>query len=458
MAAVVPYALAPEFERGLVYCLATSPSVYAAVATHLEPEAFPSAEARTLVKIFAQIYETLGRGPVTETEVVQEVTAHARDRGKITIDHLHAVVAYLELGATHDVTAEAALKLFRPQLQNRVRDEAIRSSLSGASTEDCVAQLQASLTVGVLNQSPSSEMSADWYHDIARLNLMETVPTGCAAVDIRMKGGAAKGQLFVAGGGSNSGKSSWLRQMAAIASREGGAVLFVTNQTPLRMVKAMILADLTNIPFAKIMSGDFTDPAHKQSWARYHEGEQRWGPIHTMWVAPGDATPQTIFDEAKRIEDRHGYKLLEIGIDYADRLTDGNLTGSPDYIVMRNVYEPLTVYAQENNCVVATGSQVKDKKKGAKYLTESELSDSKHKGRIAEQVITLNPEKNDEGEKEMWVYIAKQKLDEAEIAVGPVATDFAFGRFSKLSKRIHAGARPSEAARADAVESAMMFG
>jgi len=57
------------------------------------------------------------------------------------------------------------------------------------------------------------------------------------------------------------------------------------------------------------------------------------------------------------------------------------------------------------------------------------MADSAHKARIADIVVTLN-----KGEEGITYYVAKHRTDAGQQTVGPIPTDFVYGRICPTSR------------------------
>jgi hypothetical protein len=122
-------------------------------------------------------------------------------------------------------------------------------------------------------------------------------------------------------------------------------------------------------------------------------------------------------------------------VDYADRMVSGKskVDGGHDYKIFMHVFQELSMWATRERLWLWTASQRKGLDKGKKVADAEDASDSKHKGRIADVVITLNirGELNDE----MLYGIAKDRMASSGGTVGPLPTDFARARMVYLNDR-----------------------
>lgn len=445
---VEPYTLDAEFERALVAYLVIDRKVYGALRPGLEADAFPTKAAQVVVEMCALVFQDMGTGPGSSVVVAQKLRHRHAEDGKLTFDAMISAMEYMEDAIDADrPSADAVVASFAPQIQERLRGDVLRDALMGLDPKEMRRRLEVAETVGYVDTSLGSKLGVSSFSDIASLGHMEKLPTGIPKLDTFLEGGAPRGQLWAWLGDSNSGKSTALGQQAAATLREGGLVLFGTNELPPPMVKAKILGDLCNIPFKAILQGRTERAAEV-----YAKLAPQLGDLYVKELDTGLTTPGDLDDWRKEVEDQEGRKVDLMAIDYADRMTDGLESNSSDYVVMRNVYNGLVNMAKAEHMVVATASQAKARKAGQKFLKLGDMADSRHKGRIANVVVSLNW---DDEEKEMWLYICKQKLGASDVELGPIPTDWEYGRVSTIPKRVQDGARPSDDWQAVQVEKAM---
>lgn len=438
-----PYTMDADFERAVIRYMVTDRRFYGAIRQGLEPEAFPSADARMVAEVCGLCFQETGNGPGSEVIVNQRLRHMCHEDGKITIDTAIATMLYVQDAVDDDACpdAESVLSIFVPQLKDRVKTEVLRDALMGEGIEEIRKKFDQVDQIGFVDTSLGSRLGSHVFKGLGRIHAMEKLPTGMVPLDAYLRGGIPRGSTYCIGGDSNAGKSTALTQMAAANIREGGLVLFATNEDPEHMVQAKILADLTDVPFEQLLQGN-TDVAER----RYVERGAKYGTLFTKEIEVDLFSPTDLEEWKREVEESEGRKVDVIVIDYADRMTDGK-PDRGDYHLMKNVYNGLQTIAKKGHCVVATASQTKELKRGSKWIRLGDLSDSKHKGRIAKVVVTLNP-KDDE----YWVYVAKSKLVKADHEIKIVATDWAFGRITPVPPRVVGGASYSDEYAAYEVE------
>lgn len=443
------YTMEPAFEQALVTYLAINRKVYGALRSGLEVDAFPRKESQVIVKACNAVFEETGEGPGSSIIVAQKLRHQHIEDGALTMDAMSDALQYLEDGIDMDPrpTAEQVVAALIPQIKERMTGDLLRDMISGLDMTEAKRKIEVAETLGFVDTSLGSKLGISSFRDIAALKHMAKLPTGIPVLDMFFEGGAPRGQLFAWLGDSNAGKSTALGQQAGAGLREQALVLYGSNELPPPMVKAKIFGDLTDTPFKAILAG-----TARQAEKRFAEMAERLGDLYVKELDTGITTPADLDDWRKEVEDAEGRAVDLMCVDYADRMTDGKDTNASDYLVMKNVYNGLVQIAKDGHCVVATASQAKGLTKGQKYATLGDFADSRHKGRIANVVVSLNWDPELEL---MTLYICKQKLGKADHPLKEFPADWEFGRVSQIPDRVKLGTRPSDDWQADQVVAAV---
>lgn len=439
------YSFAPEFEAQVIAYLVEDRLFYNAVQQGIQSAAFPSKEAQLVAEACGQVFKETGQGPGDMTIVLQKLRYLLHELGKITLDACLEATDYVQdCCDLKRSPRDAVLQQFSQQIQTRMQTDALRDALMGMDSYELRRKLEKAENIGKIDASIGEQLGVASLENINRLRLTEKLPTGIPPLDDKFGGGIGRSQFLVFFGNSNVGKSTALGQMAGAVIREGGLVLYGTNELPPEMVIAKTFADLTDVPFQKILEGH-----HDVCSRRYAERFQKnhWGSIFVKDI--NGMSPAEQDNWITEVEETTRRKVDLYINDYADRTPDGKPGDRSDYLVMKNVYNDLFTIAQKRKIVVATASQAKAKK-GSGYLELNDMSDSRHKGRIATVVVSLNRAENNP--EELWAYICKQKMGASEVAVGPITHDFAYGRWSQLPDAIRKGASPSTVYEAQKTE------
>jgi hypothetical protein len=426
---VEPYPFTPAFERAVVWLACTSPVFYGSTAHVLEPDAFASEAARLAVSAAHAIARDIGRGPASALLVVQRLRRMVDD-GKITFEQMGAVSDFLDAAedskrsSTESITAEVS-----PILQRRAQMRAIVTATdkfaSHGDFTKVTDMLQQAAQIGIADTTGGVLIGAGSFSSIERIRHATRCPCGIADLDDALDGGMARGQLGFFIGGSGAGKSMALAHAAGTALRLGMTVGVVTLELAEPYWLARIKANLTDLPINAILDGSM------------EEAKRR---LMTMKLGIGilkEMTPHvTTVDDIKQWvrfeEERMGRPMDVLIVDYADKLTAPKKVGGAEhgeYQAMRVVYEGLRVYAIETGKWVWTASQASRPKRGdADVLDLQHVSDSMHKVRSADLVITLNP-----GDDGMRYFVAKNRTGRGRFTVGPLPIEFATARMAPVS-------------------------
>ena len=140
----------------------------------------------------------------------------------------------------------------------------------------------------------------------------------------------------------------------------------------------------------------------------------------------------------EEIEAAQGSEIGAVFIDYGDKLnpevpkaTRGR-SDMNDYKGMELVYESFRVWMESTGKWGWTASQMKGEDRAKKIADADSASDSRNKGRVVDVVITLNL--RGEGMDEILYNLAKHRRGRAPQLIGPLPTDFAFGRMVMMSR------------------------
>lgn len=433
-----PYKMSPAFEAQVVRLMATNRRFFNSIRRGIDADGFTDPDAKVIVKACFSVFEETGEGPGAEEIVVQQLHHLCHEIGKITIDSALSALDYLEdAGEAPSLDPDQVMKVLLPQIRERMKMDALKDGLMGSDVLEMRRKLEVVDQIGYVESDLGGRLGVNVFDSMKAMTMLDRMSSGVLELDNVLMGGFPRQQFFCYLGGSNAGKSTALGQTAAAAVRSRGLVIVATNELPKEMWKAKVMGDLTDVPFQQIMSGR-SNIARR----RYEERSGDWGTLYVKDIPSGLTTPADLDDWRKEVEDKEGRAVDMLLVDYADRMTDGKKTAS-DYSMFAGIYNGLADMAKAHNMVVGTASQSKynDGKKSA-YLTLDHFADSRHKGRIANIVVSLNwiEDKDAEDEKSYWLYIAKQKLGKSDVPVGPITPDFEFGRISTLPKRVRDGA------------------
>jgi len=243
---------------------------------------------------------------------------------------------------------------------------------------------------------------------------------------------------FLLGDFTITHNSMGLSHIAAQSLYDGLTVLYATLEIPEGEVLARIKANLTDMSIDSITSGDGEDECIKRL---NHLGARKFptnahrpglGLGITKEFSPFTTTHHDIRAWVDNCEQQEGRPVDVLIVDYADRM--GAPKESGDYNAQKIVYEGLRNIIDERGIFGWTACQATRSSDKSKIHDLNDMSDSMHKGRIADLVITLNL-RGDEGD-EMEFYVAKHRTGRSRFKVGPAPHDFAHGMIAMVARDV----------------------
>lgn len=404
----------------------------------LEAECFPTEHARLIVSCALVYLKETGK-PLTSGAALIQRLRTLMDKGTLLKDDALNAGDYLDgcLAVTtpdrEEIIHELAVAV-RRQREGVILEKADSLYAKNGSITGIKEELQALEKLGkhVENDTVSA---AGAFSMIRSLRRLSRLTTGCSELDALLQGGPARGQMAYALGGTGSGKSQFLSQIAAAAMTSKVNVLVATLEVNVGDWFARLISGLTEVPQRSISDLEMTDVAEQ----RYSDLVNRGDIGHVrLRDFPASVTQiEEIFawvdeqNEALRGDtgDREAsYELLVV--DYLDRL-GYPITFGNGYTGMGHVYEVARTSAFERKMWFWTASQSKGKdKKTGKFLDAEDSADSKNKGRITDICVTLNVA---EDNSTVNIYVAKNRTGEGKRATGDLPTDFPFGRLTRPS-------------------------
>lgn len=420
-----PYGFDPDFERAVVTLAASKRNFWSKIGYALDPESVSLPGSRLALETCGQLARELGHGPGSCLIVVQRLTRQMND-GKITLDQVRSVDALFEAAEDFGLPdVEVVVQELAPVIRRRMQSHAIMTAhdqyARRGDFRNVVEGLERAARVGLVDSSVGTLVGAAGFSEIDALSTLVRLPTGILELDMQMRDSLHRGGLGVWLGGSGDGKSQALINQAAYGmSREKLFVGVGTLELPRPVQLARLSANLTGIPTNQIME----NAADKAEAKRRLEV---MGPHIGMCIVeefpPHATTVRDIVDWIDRVAEVYGRPFDLLCLDYGDKLYDPKVKGDNEYLAMRYVFEGLRRdVAVAYNMWVWTGAQAgRPTKDAGKRLELHHVSDSMHKVRVADIVVTLNA--RDEGAQLLY-FVAKNRLGRSRFQVGPVPTDF----------------------------------
>lgn len=427
-----PYWLDPGFERAVITMCCSKPRFWGRIGHALDPDALALEPSKLAYRACAQVARDNGKGPEGTLIVLQRLRRWMDD-GKAKIEDINAVSdlfdAAEDAGLPSEETTVAELK---PILSKRIKSEAVRVVMDEYAKDGDFARSTALMAkanrLGDTNTSVGTKLGAGSYAEIEKLKHLERLPLGIMELDQALDGGLRRGGLGVLVGASGDGKSMGLSHVGANSMKAGLFVLYATLEVIPADVLARVKANLTGVPINAILDNPEIVRAQLMGMAL--------GPFIVQEFTPQATTMEDVEAWVASAEEQEGRKVDLLITDYGDKLIapkSSGRDGENGYTQGRVVFERMRVYANEGHVggriwhwTAAQGTRQKDKRK---RLDLNDVADSMHKIRVADLVVTLNAQDDDQ----MGFNVAKHRHGRSKMYVGPLPTDFVCGRIAPVT-------------------------
>ena len=217
----------------------------------------------------------------------------------------------------------------------------------------------------------------------------------------------------------------FLNHLAAHSLAEGRFVCFATLELSEARAMARLKSALLSVPTNDLLEG--RDKVAKQ---RYAKVAGKLGLCFVRYFTPSVTTVEDVATWIQDCEKRADARCEVLVIDYADKMTGGSKRADEGtYAGMLAVYEGLRILAEQRDAWCWTASQPQRGWKGRKVIDTDDLSDSQHKARVTDLLVTANRVEED-GDVQIRWFIAKNREGRGRGMVGPLPQDWQHGRAS----------------------------
>lgn len=206
--------------------------------------------------------------------------------------------------------------------------------------------------------SLTRDLGTDYFEDpkgrlLALKDNNGQVSTGWPTLDRKLFGGMSKGELNIFAGGSGSGKSLFLQNMACNWAMAGLNGCYVTLELSENLCSMRIDSMLTEVPSKDIFK-DLDDLDLKVKMVGKKAGNLR------IKYMPAQSTINDIRAYCKELQIKTGNKLDFMLVDYLDLLSPVSVKVSPNdqFIKDKYVSEELRNLSKELNVIFVTASQL----------------------------------------------------------------------------------------------------
>lgn len=435
-----PYNFDPAWERSLIASLCMKQKFFMLVGNEVDPDCLASPVCKLAMQAAQAIAkeDASKRGPHDERQVMQRLRAWMTD-GKVTLAALNDVLDMFEDEETRGLPElEGLLVELKPILQRRIQFEALEIGLSefqkkGDPTRALSALSRAS-SIGDVQRTLGNRLGPASIDQMVRLMKVKRLKVGVPELDDAIEGGALRGTLSMFIGSSGAGKSMGLAQVAAAAARQSFNVGVATLEVSEEIWTARLVANLTGERVNDVLFDPYGSGALEV--LDEYLSTPGFGNLQIASFTAKATTSDHIRTWVKDCEQEWGQQMDVVIVDYADKLgARGRESKDNSYASAGSVYEDLYNFAKDQDKWVWTGSQsVRGQKTASlKVLDLDDVSDSMHKIRTADLVVTLNPRDNYET---MVFFTAKNRLGKPRQTVGPYPCDFAAARIAPILEGI----------------------
>lgn len=434
-----PYNLDPHFEVALVYLCCCKPKFFSRVGHEIDAEALGDSGAQLAMRISKVIAAETGNGPSSLNIVCQRLSRLTTE-GKITDDQIEDVVDLFDAAEDNGLPEEEdAINEIVPILKRRMQAGAVKDAIDTygkqGEMDEVAKTLLKSERIGVTNMSLGLSMD-NAFDAITELQGLERRGCGIKELDHKMDGGAERGSLVCYVGGPGDGKSMMLVQDTCEALHQGLNVAYATLELNKARTYNRIISNLVGLPIKAVASSQMHKAKRLMS-----EMQDDLGMLYVEQFTPQVATIEDIQAWVKRIEEKTGEKIDVVVIDYLDKLAVEDNKEQNGYLAGRDISEKYRVWMEDEQIWGVTASQAKRKDKKQAIIDINDLADSQHKARVVDIVITLNVTEDEDGERIIKFFVAKNRNGESGFTVGPFPCDFANARIAPTIRGNRRGPR-----------------
>lgn len=432
------YQMNPSFERGATVLCLTKPLVWKRVGRFVDPASLPTQEA---AKAFALGRDVAGESGVPGgISIVLQAALGEMEDGELSPDDYKALVIYLEDALDDFLDGEwnptALEKQLARQVQRHERDagaEAVVDAWAKGNSDkiaEGLERVRGSTKIGEDADSGTEVRSlSERIAEIKARGKVELLPYGYVEVDALCDGGRNRGCVSLVGGGTGDGKSICISSSVAYAVSRGLFCAIASTELRPHLVSARVDAAMFGIGIDQVRD----DPDCLLEL--YEEFEEYIGPLALKQFEPAPGVHTRVSDVrdwVKRIEDSQGRALELLALDPIDRLKPSvaKFKGS-GYSAGEHVMDELCQWAAEDNLWIDGSSHTVRRKTGA-YWTENDFSDSQHKARRADTILTVNAS-GPKGARMMAINFCKDREGSARGIIGPLPAMFAYGRLMPMT-------------------------
>lgn len=211
------------------------------------------------------------------------------------------------------------------------------------------------------------------------------VPTGLKELDEKLNGGIAGGDVAVVMASTSGGKTSWLVFVTCTALKSGLKVAYFTLEVSRCEIEGKIRCGLTGLEQKKCKKND---------WVKAAKKSKRSGGRLKIW----ESTPHFLsIDDIDREVDKDTNLIV---LDPGDNIRLSSNDPKLRYLGLGDLYDGLKTIGLERSCPIWVSSQINRGGYEKEEIGVVDAEGSLQKPIKADQVITINPEGDQEPDPE----------------------------------------------------------
>ena len=292
-------------------------------------------------------------------DTAQFIDTHSKDHGTLPTREQVQAVTGVELKPVPDIT-ESHNDWFLAEFEGFTkRQELERAILRSA---DLLEKGEYSPVEKIIKDavqiSLTKDMGTDYFEDPrARLMALKDnngqISTGWPAMDRKLFGGMNKGELNIFAGGSGSGKSLFMQNLAVNWVTAGLNGVYLTLELSEGLSAMRIDSMMTNVSTKEVFK-DLDTVEMKVKMVGKKAGNLQ------IKYMPAQSNVNDIRAYLKELQIKNGWQIDFLLIDYLDLIMPVSAKVSPNDLFVKDKYvsEELRNLAKELNCVFVTASQL----------------------------------------------------------------------------------------------------
>lgn len=244
--------------------------------------------------------------------------------------------------------------------------------------------------------SLQTDLGTDYFHDpLGRLERMRDrsnyVTTGWKDLDDKLLGGFTRGALNVWAGGSGSGKSLWLQNIALNWVFEGLNVVYFTLELSEDLVSVRLDAMVSDRGTKDVMRDIRGAATAIKARHKRPNTTNKPGTLIVKKMPEAGTTANDLRAFLKEFEIKNGYKPDALVIDYLDLMNPNNRKIDATNAFAKDKYtsEEMRALAGEYNCLLATASQLNRQSVEATEFDHSHIAGGISKINTADNVFGI---------------------------------------------------------------------